>query len=138
MKASSFFYISAGCLCLAVAYSTWVGSARADFTVTPGPIRGFNDDGVVLRSDATEWQIRRQDELGTAMWVQQYAECNNLPPGVTMDDVAFWNGPYVVTTADVGWVLRDCNSWLCAGPIPTPAVGAQRHSWSAAKSLFRR
>ncbi len=137
MRARTFFYVSVGILCLVVAYSVGAQVARADFEQRQGSIVGFSS-GTILRRDGTLWHIHPGAEPSTAEWLQDGAECGQLPPGVTINDIVFWDYYNIITTADVGWLRQNaCNGWVSAGPIPTPPVGVQSRTWSNTKRSYR-
>ena len=95
MTAKSFCYACLGVFLLVAAWTMGAQYARADFSANEFPITGVTwGQNVVLRADGTVWECPMTQE-----W--QQIDGYQLPSGVAVSDIAFWDGNKLVTKSGV-------------------------------------
>ena len=131
MGARRFFYVCAGFLMLAVAYTLGAQRAKADFNPSGFPIVGFSGGAgvgpAVLRADGTVWGY----EGG---WVR----LNTAPIPIPVSEVAHFDWVYLASKSGEVWQNMSVSGWYSLGHVPAPTVQVEGKSWSGVKDGFRK
>jgi hypothetical protein len=127
MLAKRFLYVSAGILCLALAYHFGSGSATAQ---GPSAVRRLGDSwfqsgGAVYRAEGSSCE--------TSGWVLEL----DLPP-VPPSALISYDREVAVTETGEGWVKCPVidGTWQSIGAIPGATV-TERTSWGNVKARYR-
>jgi hypothetical protein len=137
-KARAFFFVCAGLLCLALAYHLGARSAGAQsggqFRVagwTSGSSSSLGEIYVV----AGETMYNLWSGSGQAGWSIHPGPMGVAFP-VPTDQIAWYNGNQLVTTAGEGWGFSGTyQHWIDCGPVPGSTPTAQS-TWGQVKAKY--
>jgi len=128
-RARSFFFVCLGILCIVAAYHFGATSAKAQASSQYRVVGWHSDGGMYVAVGSSLYY------LAQGSWAVEHGPSGSLP--VPTDQIAWYNGSRIMTTAGEGWSYGGYSGWLNAGPPPgvTAASGA---SWGQVKARYAK
>ena len=129
MNAKRFFYVCAGILLLAIAYSvnsTRVGAQAMSHVFAVADYQGA---GYILRSDGQVFHF-----TGTGVTPETHFPSPPMP----LSQIRHWHERGVVTHSGDVWIWEDTNGWQLVGTVPPPDIGTESKTWSGVKQGYRK